>query len=81
MRESSFPLRVFYFKLILFAVLPFLLLGMSYLVWGAIQMRNKDKSILKTKATSTVVILLFLVHPNIVNFVFNVFNCIDIDGE
>lgn len=61
--------------------MPFLLFAASYGVWAIISIKQNDKKVLKTKAISTVVILLFLVHPNIVNFVFNVFNCIDIDGE
>ncbi len=80
-QKSEFPIRTFYFKLMLFSLMPFLLFAASYGVWSIISMKQNDKKILQTKAISTVVILLFLVHPNIVNFVFNVFNCISIDGE
>ena len=57
----------------LYAAMPLFLIVVSYIVWGIISCRNSDKSIIKVKATSSVVILLFLVHPNLVNYVFNVF--------
>lgn len=53
--------------------MPFSLMMISYLVWGFISLRNKNKRLVMIKATSTVVILLFLVHPNLVNYIFNVF--------
>ncbi len=65
----------------MFSALPIFLTFISFLVWWFISLKNHDKTLLKTKAISTIVILLFFVHPNIVNFVFNVFNCIDVDGE
>lgn len=65
----------------MFSALPFFLTVVSYLVWTIIQLIQKNKEILKTKAISTIVILLFFVHPNLVSFLFNFFNCIEIDGE
>lgn len=53
--------------------MPIVLVILSYVVWGILSCKNSDKSLIKVKATSTVVILLFLVHPNLVNYVFNVF--------
>jgi len=53
--------------------MPFSLMGLSYLVWGCISLKNRDKKLVMIKATSTVVILLFLIHPNLVNYIFNVF--------
>jgi len=70
---SSFPISTFYFKLMLFALLPFLVFILSYGIWALISISQRDKKALMNKATSTVVILLFLVQPNIVSYVFNVF--------
>ncbi|CDW82348.1 UNKNOWN [Stylonychia lemnae] len=80
-KKNSFIVRIFYFKLAMFGLLPLLLVVLCYIAWSLIYRKSQDKSILMTKATSSVVILLFLVHPNIVKYVFNAFNCIDIDGE
>lgn len=44
-------------------------------------LKQKSYELMKTKAISTLVILLFLVHPNIVKQVFQAFYCLDIDGE
>ncbi|CDW88401.1 UNKNOWN [Stylonychia lemnae] len=79
--QQSFPIRIYFFKLLLFALLPFLLVTICYIVWVIILRKEPDKEILLNKSTSSVVILLFLVHPNIVQIVFNAFNCVDIDGE
>ena len=65
----------------MFSLLPLVLVSICYLVWALILRKSHDKSMLLTRATSSVVILLFLVHPNIVKFVFNAFNCVDIDGD
>jgi hypothetical protein len=59
-------------KLLMFVVLPILLVLASYGVWWLIGWKDKSQ-IYKTKAISTIVILLFFVHPNIVKQVFQTF--------
>jgi hypothetical protein len=85
MSEFSSPesfYRIFYIKLLMLVLLPFLLTIISFGVWWLISYKEANRSeILKTKAISTVVILLFFVHPNIVKQVFQTFYCLDIDGE
>eukprot|EP00347_Sterkiella_histriomuscorum_P009701 403340212 len=80
-QESLIPIRIFYFKLALFGILPFILVIISYTVWGIRFRKPHQKALFSANSTSSIVILLFLVHPNIVKFVFNSFNCIDIDGD
>ena len=70
---KPFPIRVFYFKLMLFSLLPFFLLLASYSIWAIILRKKEEREKMVAKATSTLVILLFFVHPNIVSIVFNVF--------
>ena len=70
-----------YLKLLLFALLPFLLAFACYFTWAIISCKSKDHSVLKTKAVSSLVILLFLVHPTLVSFFFKAFDCIDVDGD
>ena len=65
--------RVFYVKLIIMALLPIILSIIVYSVWGIICCVKKDYSQLKTKAISSMVILLFLIHPNIVQTMFSHF--------
>ena len=55
------------------ALLPLLLLLLCYIIWGIYSWAIKKYYLIKTRATSSLVILLFLVHPNIVSFMFGVF--------
>ena len=66
-------MRPFYIKLILYASLPFILLIVCNVVWGVIQIRDRDKSLVRVKTIASIVILLFFFHPSIVNYVFNTF--------
>jgi hypothetical protein len=55
---------------------------LTVLAWRAIYYKKSFSSKkLRTKAISTMVILLFFIHPNIVKQVFQTFYCLDIDGE
>jgi len=66
----------------MFMLLPIVLTLLSFAVWLLISYKDTNRSeILKTKAISTVVILLFFVHPNIVKQVFQTFYCLEIDDE
>ena len=58
--------RVYYIKLMLMALLPVLLFIACYTVWGIYSWRVKDYSNIRSRAISSLVILLFLFHPNIV---------------
>lgn len=75
------PMPVYYQKLVLYGFLPIILAICDYFVWLLICfIKGRDFSQLRSKTTSTLVVLLFLVHPNIVKAIFLSFNCIDIDG-
>ncbi|CDW85128.1 UNKNOWN [Stylonychia lemnae] len=79
--NQQFFIRIFYFKLALFALMPFMLLILCNIIWMIILRKPRQKAIRNTKSVSSMVILLFLIHPNLIKFVFNTFNCVDIDGE
>jgi len=56
------------------ALLPLLLGLISYASWVVFYIRKKiTMEQLKNRAISTLVILLFLCHPNIVQYMFNTF--------
>ncbi|CDW83118.1 UNKNOWN [Stylonychia lemnae] len=74
-------IKIFYFKLSMLSLLPLLIVIICSLVWRLIYLNEKRSEIVFSKIVSSIVILLFLVHPNIVKYVFDVFNCVDIDGE
>ena len=60
--------------------MPILLALVSYLVWGTKKWVKKLPAFETNKAVATLVISLFIVHPNIVQYMFNDFNCQDVDG-
>ena len=62
-------------KLLIFALLPILMGIVSYSVWWANQCIKKLSVFEGNKAISTLVISLFIIHPNIVQYMFNDFNC------
>ena len=81
--NGSMP--VYYEKLVMFGLLPIILAIVDFLFW-VVYMGYKNRKErrtyngLRSNFTSTLVVLLFLVHPNITKAMFLSFNCIDIDG-
>lgn len=72
---------IFFQKLIMFALLPFLLFLVCLLFWaivGRIQKRSIQE--FRGKFISSLIVVLFLVHPNIAQTMFRTFNCIEIEG-
>ena len=77
--DSIIPL--YYEKLLLFAGLPIILGFIAFAFWYISSAIKRDYSELKSKFTSTLVVLLFLVHPNIANNMFLSFNCLQVDTD
>ena len=71
--DGHFFIRMFYLKLLLFALSPFAILLLSVTVWSIITYVQRNMQLMQQKATSTLVILLFLIHPNIVKYTFHSF--------
>ena len=73
--------RVFFLKLGFIAFLPFVLVLVSLAFWKSYAKIKKQPGLFKNRFMSTMIILLFLVHPTIVEYMFDAFNCVDIDGQ
>ncbi|CDW79545.1 UNKNOWN [Stylonychia lemnae] len=73
--------RIFFQKLIIIALLPFLLAIICYLIWNIYSYLMKNLVEVGGKIMSSLVILLFLVHPSLVTFSFNDFKCKEVDGQ
>ncbi len=78
---SGFGIRIFFQKLIMMAILPLIIAFLSYLFWIIYKYCKREKPNIIGKLMSTLVIGLFLVHPNIVQMMFFNFKCKDIDDE
>ena len=65
----------------MFALLPLIISVISFGFWFTYYKCIKSTANYIAKGMSTLVILLFLVHPNIVQSMFDNFQCTDIDSE
>jgi len=64
------------------ALFPILIFVGCYIVWYFIGLAKTNlRHLTKQRAISSLVIVLFLVHPDIVQYMFSVFNCYNVDGE
>jgi len=86
--SESQNLRVFYAKLIMLAIVPLVIICTSYVVWLCIffvqgkyskkpqdevsnEMSSRDQQ--TGRVISTIIIVLFLIHPTITTIMFNAF--------
>ena len=72
--------KTYFLKLLIFALIPFILALISWAFWW-IQKMLKKTQFEGGKFVATLVISLFTIHPNIVQTMFNDYNCKDIDGD
>lgn len=77
--ESYFD--TYFLKLGIFALMPVILAVISYLFWWVQKCINSGLGFQAGKAMATIVVSLFTVHPNIVQTMFDDFNCVSIDGD
>ncbi|CDW74791.1 UNKNOWN [Stylonychia lemnae] len=73
-------IRVFFMKLVMLGIMPFLLLIVTIAFWLIYRFIKKSKDT-SGKMVATMVIVLFLIHPNIVQYMFFNFKCLDISEE
>ncbi|CDW91326.1 UNKNOWN [Stylonychia lemnae] len=79
--QSSQNSKMFYQKLIIIALLPFLLAIACTLIWYIYKQIMRNQVLIASKIMSSLVIILFLVHPSLVTFSFNAFKCKEIDEQ
>ena len=73
--SDSNPIRLFYQKMMMFALLPIILVICSILFWYFYYLCYSPSRIEKRagRIASTIIILFFLVHPTIVQYMFSNF--------
>ena len=62
------------------AILPLLLAACSFGIWYLIKRIYSHSIDFQARAMSTLIIVLFLVHPSIVQYMFYDFKCMNVDG-
>eukprot|EP00347_Sterkiella_histriomuscorum_P016286 403353768 len=78
--QDQTSIRIFFQKLIIISVLPIIVLLIIISFWQFSKFIKSDKYV-NGKTISTIVIVLFLIHPSIVQYMFLNFKCKDIDDE
>ncbi|CAG9330614.1 unnamed protein product [Blepharisma stoltei] len=74
--------QVYFSKLVIMSIIPIIIAIISVLFWGSVAIYKKTLTSFKNDLTSTIVILLFLYHPNLVKSMFAMFSCREIEeGE
>ena len=76
---SDSILKTFFVKLMLLSVLPFLLALCCFTFWILYSFCKRSARGYRGEMISSLVILLFLVHPSIVQYMFSNFTCQQID--
>ena len=61
--------------------MPFLVIILSALFWALIAVIKKRREYLTKYLVSTIIIVLFLIHPNIVRAMLSLFSCTEIEGD
>lgn len=77
--KSNFKTEdIYYYKILLAALLPFAVGLISLVVWLFISFYKESNSYLKRELWTTIIVLFFLVHPNVVKTIFSSFSCKEI---
>eukprot|EP00359_Climacostomum_virens_P000523 CAMPEP_0204898508 /NCGR_PEP_ID=MMETSP1397-20131031/1335_1 /ASSEMBLY_ACC=CAM_ASM_000891 /TAXON_ID=49980 /ORGANISM="Climacostomum Climacostomum virens, Strain Stock W-24" /LENGTH=1022 /DNA_ID=CAMNT_0052066371 /DNA_START=57 /DNA_END=3125 /DNA_ORIENTATION=- len=79
--NNSFSAEVFYQKLIVVGLMPLIIVGLSTAFWIPVAFKRRDYTVLRNQLVTTIIVLLFLAHPSIVQMMFRVFSCMEIDSE
>jgi predicted outer membrane repeat protein len=80
--DSSDYKQVYFMKLIVMAIVPVILGLFAFLYWCLHYLVKRKKEVFKKELVATLVVLFFLIHPNIVKANFAMFSCIELEpGE
>jgi hypothetical protein len=73
---------VFFQKLIMYGLQPILLLLACIAFWGIVgKVKGYSRVEFRGKLISTMIVVLFLVHPDIAKIMFSSFNCMQVDDK
>jgi hypothetical protein len=71
-----------FIKLIAMAVIPFNVIIVSCIVWGIVALYKRSLANVRNELVTTLLVLLFMIHPNVVKSMFSAFSCLEVDpGE
>ena len=80
--QDTFSQDVFFQLLIFFANLPFVILIFSACFWGIYSLKKRSLEYMRLQFIATIIIVMFLAHPNILRMMLSAFACTEIEkGE
>lgn len=71
---------VFHQKLVIICALPIAIVVIATAFWLTMALIKKSPSMMKRELVSTIIVVLFLSHPLIVQTMFKAFSCMEIDS-
>ena len=81
MMESPIPIaQVEYLKALAYAILPWVLVSISVVIWGTCGKRFVDKKRVRPMMTGTIGLLLYLVYPSVSASVLSLWKCEEVEG-
>jgi hypothetical protein len=72
--------QTFYRKMIMMALMPLLLIAASVGFWSIVAWKKKKWILLRRECAATIVIIFFLILPNLVDSMFSLFSCQEIES-
>jgi hypothetical protein len=73
---------IYYNKLISMSILPSVMIFIALLVWTLVSMYNYNLKYIKEEFISTMIIVIILIHPNLVKYLFSTLSCKELEpGE
>jgi len=71
---------VYYWKIVIMALMPLLLIAASVLFWAAVAWKKRNWRLMRQECVATIVIIFFLIEPNLVDSLFSLFSCQEIEA-
>jgi hypothetical protein len=71
----------FFQKLFIMELVPVIIFVVSVIVWLIVALFKRSSLVMKREFVTTLTVLIFLVHPNIVRIMFSCFSCMEIDNK
>jgi hypothetical protein len=76
------PQDIYFLKQVFIVLLPIIIICIAIIIFGTLAMAHFTSKYIKDDLIATVIILLFLIHPNIVEHLFSTFSCTELEpGE
>lgn len=82
LQHTTSPDAVHYRKLVILVLLPVVFISASVFFWGVVAWKKRNWVLMRRECAATIVIMFFLILPTLVDALFSLFSCMEIEtGE